>query len=95
MAVLRKLEAMDECTQQAFAEEFARKKKSPVLGFFLTNIGMHYAYVGRVWLTLLFLISYGGFCIWWFIDLFRVTAMVKEYNRTIAIQVLRDIQILN
>lgn len=95
VAVLRKLETMDETTQQAFIEEFARKRKSPLLGFILTNVGMHYAYIGRVWLTLLFLVSYGGFCIWWLIDIFRVTGMVREYNRTIAIKVLRDIQILN
>ena len=95
-AVLRKLDSMDESAQLAFAEEFKRKKKSPALAFWLLlPCGMHYAYVGRVWLTLIFLMTFGGFGMWWFIDLFRVCGMVREHNRSIAIQVLRDIQVLN
>jgi len=95
-AVLRKLAGMDATAQLAFAEEFTRKKKSPALAFWLLlPFGMHYAYAGRVWLTLIFLFTMGGFGIWWFIDLFRVWGMVGEYNRSIAIQVLRDIQVLN
>jgi len=95
-AVLRKLAGMDESAQLAFSEEFKRKKKSPALAFWLLlPCGMHYAYVGRVWLTLIFLISFGGFGLWWVIDMLRVCGMVREHNRSIAIQVLRDIQVLN
>ena len=95
-AVFQKLESMDETARHAFVEEFSRKKKSPALAFWLLlPFGMHYAYAGRVWLTLIFLITFGGFGIWWFIDLFRVWGMVRERNRSIAIQVLRDIQVLN
>ena len=95
-AVFRKLEGMEPLTQEAFVAEFNKKKKSPfmasVLGFFL---GLHYAYVGRVWMTVVFWLTCGGLMIWWFIDLFRVTGMVREYNKSIAITVLRDIQILH
>lgn len=87
---------MDESTQLAFAEEFTRKKKSPALArWVLLPFGMHYAYTGRVLLTLVYLITFGGFGIWWLIDLFRVRGMVREYNRSIAIRVLSDIQVLN
>lgn len=95
-AILKKLGSMNEATQLAFAEEFSRKKKSPALAFWLLlPCGLHYAYAGRVWLTLIFLITFGGFGVWWFIDLFRVWGIVRERNRSIALQVLRDIQILN
>jgi len=94
-AVLRKLEGMDETTQAAFAEEFQRKMKSPSLAFWLLlPFGMHYAYVGRVWLSFAFLFTFGGFFFWWFIDLFRTRGMVRGYNRALAIRVLRDIQVL-
>ena len=93
-AVLRKLEAMDESAQLGFAEEFSRKKKSPLLAFVLVNFGLHYAYIGRVWLSLFFIITFGGLGIWWFADLFRAPGMAREHNRSIGIQVLRDIQVL-
>ena len=93
-AVLRKLEDMDESTQLGFIEEFSRNKKSVMIAFLLVGAGLHYAYLGRVWLTLLFLFTMGGFGIWWLIDIFRVFAMVRDRNRSVAIQVLRDIQVL-
>ena len=93
-SVQRKLEEMDEAAQLGFAEEFGRMKKSVPLAFLLVSAGMHYAYLGRVWLTLLFFLTFGGFGIWWFVDMFRVFGMVRDRNRSIAIQVLRDIQVL-
>lgn len=93
-AVLRKLNDMDESAQLGFAEEFSRNKKSPLLAFLLVGAGLHYAYLGRVWLTLFFLFTMGGFGIWWLIDIFRVFGMVRDRNRSVAIQVLRDIQVL-
>ncbi len=93
-AVLRKLDDMDESAQLGFSEEFSRNKKSALLAFLLVGAGLHYAYLGRVWLTLLFLFTMGGFGIWWLIDIFRVFGMVRDRNRSVAIQVLRDIQVL-
>lgn len=93
-AVLRKIDNMDEAAQLGFAEEFSRNKKSSLVAFLLVGAGLHYAYLGRVWLTLLFLFTMGGFGIWWLIDIFRVFGLVRERNRSVAIQVLRDIQVL-
>ncbi len=93
-AVLRKLDDMDEAAQLGFVEEFSRNKKSSLLAFLLVGGGLHYAYLGRVWLTLFFICTMGGFGIWWIIDLFRVFGMVRERNRSVAIRVLRDIQVL-
>ena len=95
-AVFRKLETMEPLTQDAFTAEFNKKKKSPfmasVLGFFL---GLHYAYVGRVWMTIVFWLTLGGLMIWWFVDLFRVTGLVREYNKSLALRVLADIRVLH
>lgn len=93
-SVQRKLSEMDEQAQQAFNEEFLKRRKSSLVAFLLLSAGFHYAYVGRVWLNVVFLLTCGGVFIWWIADLFRVWGMVREKNRSIAIEVLRDIQIL-
>ena len=93
-AVLRKVEAMDPINQDAFAAEFAKRKKSVVLAYLLLGGGLHYAYVGKVWLTLFFIFTLGGFGLWWLIDLLRVPGIVKACNKSKAIDVLRDMQVL-
>lgn len=96
-AVFRKLSAMDELIQGVFLSEFKQKKKSALMAFILLLIfpGWHYFYLGKVWMNLLFWATLGGFFFWWFIDLFRITGMVVEYNKGVAIRVLKEIQFLN
>lgn len=96
-AVLRKIELMDDLTQQAFLAEFRKKRKSAFLAFllFMSIPSFHYFYLGKVWLNLIFWATMGGFGVWWLIDLFRVLGMVREYNKSVGIQVLRDIQVLS
>jgi len=77
-----------------FVEEFRKRKKSLGLAFVLWTMGFHRAYLGQIWLTLLFLATLGGFFAWWIIDLLRLSRIVGERNRSIAIDVLRDNQIL-
>jgi TM2 domain-containing membrane protein YozV len=93
-AVLRKVLEMDGVAQRDFVEEFRKLKKSLLLAFVLWGGGFHRAYLGQIWLTLLFLGTLGGFFIWWFIDLLCLPRIVGERNRSIAIDVLRDSQIL-
>jgi TM2 domain-containing membrane protein YozV len=99
VAVVQKVEAMEPVNQQAFMDEFKRKRKSANVAHFLWFIGclsgLHYLYVKKALWFVLFLFTAGGFGIWWIIDFFRVPRMVKDYNRTIALKVLRDIQVLN
>jgi TM2 domain-containing membrane protein YozV len=44
------------------------------MGFF----GAHRFYLGRVVSGLLMLLTLGGFGIWWFIDLFLVSGMIRQ-----------------
>ena len=96
-AVQRKVAAMDEINQQAFLAEFRKKRKSAFLAFmFVMAIpSFHYFYLGRIWLQIVFWGTIGGFGIWWLVDLFRVGSLVREYNKTVAIDVLKDVQILS
>ena len=95
-AVQRKVAAMDEINREAFLAEFKKKRKSPALAFWiLLPFGLHYAYIGRFWITLVFWATLGGFGLWWFIVLFRTFRMVREHNKSVAIEVLKEIQVLN
>jgi len=96
-AVLRKLETMNEAAQMSFAEEFGKKKKSPRVAFWLAMsvAGLHYLYLGRWVVALIYCATFAGFGVWWIIDLFRVQELVRVRNRTLAIQVLKDVQFLS
>jgi TM2 domain-containing membrane protein YozV len=95
-AVLRRLDLLDPLTQEAFLMEFQKKRKSGFVAFLLWCVfpAWHYFYVGKVWVNLLFWLTFGGLGIWWVIDLFRLSDLVREYNKTVAIGVLKDIQFL-
>lgn len=94
-AVLRKVAQMEEVNQEAFVAEFKKKIKSSFFAFLFAGSGCHYLYLGKYLMCFLFWGTMGGLGIWWFVDLFRVRGMVQEYNKTVAINVLRDIQVLN
>ncbi len=98
-AVTQKVESMSPVNQAAFEDEFRRKRKSTgaaytywALGAFC---GLHYLYFGKKLLFVLFVCTMGGFLIWWMIDLFRIAGMVREHNKSVSLQVLREIQVLN
>ncbi|MFT3990195.1 MAG: hypothetical protein QM680_02180 [Luteolibacter sp.] len=94
-AVLRKVAAMDESAQLTFNEEYRKKYKRPDVAFILAvSGGLHYVYLGKWLLFFLFFFTMGGLGFWWLISVCRVFRVVRERNRTMSLQILRDIQIL-
>jgi len=82
--------------QQEFIEEFNRKHKSIGCAYCLwVLLGWHYAYLGKWGYQALFILSLGGFFIWWLIDIFRIPSMVRDYNKDIAINIIRDQQLIS
>ena len=81
--------------QEAFVEEFNRKSKGLFGTYVCSIIYCHYAFLGRwgmtvlMWLVALVTIGIGG-VIWWVIDLFRIPGLVRDYNRDLAITVMRN-----
>jgi hypothetical protein len=59
--------------QEEFVEEYRRKAKSTGVGYLLWFVGFHHAYVGNWGLLILYWLTLGGLCVWWIIDLFRVS----------------------
>lgn len=98
--VRTELARMDAGQQAQFAEEFRRKRKSKAIAYLASLLYLHYAYVGRVGMTLLMWLV--AICtlgilglIWWFVDLFRIPGIVGAANRDIATAILRDMKIIS
>ena len=83
-AVLRKVESMDPVNQAAFLDEFNKKRKSGFMAFvLLIFFGLHYAYLGRIWITLIYWLTLAGWasglssicfeCSAWFVSATRLS----------------------
>lgn len=93
--VRTELGGLSASDQEAFVEEFNRKSKGLFGTYVCSIIYCHYAFLGRwgmtvlMWLVALVTIGIGG-AIWWVIDLFRIPGLVRDYNRDLAITVMRN-----
>ncbi|MDK2772132.1 MAG: TM2 domain-containing protein [Flavobacterium sp.] len=94
--VKNELAKMSAQKQEEFIEEYKRKKKSLgftyVLWFFL---GWHYAYTRKWGIQVLFWFTVGGLFVWWFIDIFRIPGMIKNYNKDVAMDVMRNLKAIS
>lgn len=97
-AVYNKVAGMEPVAQAGFVDEFNRQRKSVGTAFVFwilgSLLGLHYLYFKKPLLWILFIFTMGGFMIWWLIDAFRISGIVKNHNKTVALNVLRDIQVL-
>lgn len=90
--VYDKYETLEEDQQRAFLQEFYRKKKSIGLGYLCWFFfGLHYAYVGKWGIQLLFWLTGGGFLVWLIIDLFRIPGIVRNYNADHSSEIMRNV----
>ena len=87
---------MSQQKQMVFVEEYKRKRKSIGWAYFfhLVFFQAPYAYLGQWGLQILFWFTGCGVLIWWIVLLFTIPSMVKNYNKEIAIQITRDLQIM-
>ena len=97
--VKSELSLMSASKQAEFLEEFHRRSASVGASYLCSLLFCHYAYLGRWGMTiigwLVWLSTFGivGF-IWWVIDLFRIPNLVRDFNRDVAVSVLRDMKII-
>src|SRR5690554_2479140 len=80
--------------QEEFVEEYNRKAKSTGIAylFLIVIFTMHYGYLRKWGLQVVFWLTGGGFFVWWIIDLFRLPGLVKSYNKDVATDVLRNLK---
>ena len=95
VAVQAALFKMADYEQSMFVEEYKRRKKSIGFAYFLwVVLGLNYGYLHKWGLQFCFWITLGGVLIWWLVSLFMIPKMVKDYNRDIAVDVMRSQKIL-
>jgi len=51
-------------------------------------LGIHYAYLGKWGLQILYWITFGGFGVWAILDLFLIPGKVDRYNFEISKQII-------
>ena len=58
-----------------------RPKSSTVAYLFWLLLGCHYLYLRKPFIQLLYWVTWGGFFVRMFVDLFRIPGMVDEWNQ--------------
>jgi len=83
--------------QEEFVEEYKRKAKSVGIAylFLIVILAMHYGYLRKWGLQIVFWLTGGGFFIWWLIDLFRLAGLVKNYNKDVATDTMRNLKAMS
>lgn len=99
ISVRASLERSNENEVSMFDQEYSDKRRSVAVAYLASLFMLHYAYCGRVGMTLLcwlvgFMTLGVGGLIWWLIDLFRIPGIVRKRNHDIATGVLRDQRII-
>lgn len=83
------LETLPSEAQRSLLSDYRKRRKSLFFAYFAwLFLGWHYLYLRRVGLHFAFWLSLGGLLVWWFIDLFRVGAMVNRLNEDCARELL-------
>lgn len=62
-------------------ETRSKKTTTAYICWFL--FGIHYFYLGKPWVNILYWITGGGFTIWLIIDMFRMSGIVDKANHRI------------
>jgi hypothetical protein len=93
--VRSELARMSAQKQSEFVEEYRRKAKSIGVAYVLWMLALHYAYLGKWGLQILFLFTVGGLFVWFFIDIFRMPKLVRDHNKDVATDVLRTMKAIS
>lgn len=94
--VKNELAKMSPQKQEEFIEEFKRKKKPLGLAYLCWFLfGVHYGFLGKWGVQILYWVTFGGFLIWMFIDLFRIPGMIKDYNKDVATDTMRALKAIS
>lgn len=92
--VKNELKSFSAQKQEEFVEEYKRKSKSIGIGYLLLILvfGLHYGYCNKWGLQVVYWLTMAGLGWWFIIDLFRIPSIVKNYNKDIATEVMRNLK---
>lgn len=75
--------------QRAFLWRYRAQAKSQLVALAFLPFGWHYLYLRKRGLQVLFWLTLGGLAAWWVLDFFRIRGLVRDYNRRVAMHVMR------
>ena len=81
--------------QQVFVSEFRKKSWNPFVYFILALLGLHFLFMGRIGLTIIYWLTFCGFGFWYLFELFNIFKRVKHHNEDVAASIMRDIKIMD
>ncbi|MGH6912379.1 MAG: hypothetical protein ACREH3_01575 [Geminicoccales bacterium] len=95
--VRAELSNLNPSQQSEFVEEFERKAKTLPAAYLCSLMYCHYGFLDRWGMTVIMwvaaIITFGIVgLVWWIIDLFRMPALVRAYNRGVALDAMRRIR---
>lgn len=91
--VRNELDKLPAQRQEEFVEEYRRKAKSSGPAYLLwALVGGHYLYLGKWGIQVLFWLTLGGLLIWWLADLLRIPGMIRDFNKDVAVDVLKNLE---
>ena len=93
--VLNKLNNMNSTQVDEFKEEYERKKRRFDAAIFMAFLWLYYAYAGQRLIQVIYRLTGGGLWIRWFIDMFRISGLVKHYNKDLAIETIKHVNDLS
>ncbi len=76
-------------------QEVENRKKSTastwLLWLFLGEFGAHRFYLGRIGTGIGMLLTFGGLLVWWIVDIFLISGMLRSNQQKIQKEVLEEI----
>lgn len=96
MSVQSALSKMSNDEQAIFEMEFEKKKRSTIIMVILAILlPIQLLFLNKVGLWFLFAITFGGFFIWWIIEIFLTPKRTREYNGDIAAKILTNLKMVS
>jgi len=82
--------------QGLFVEEYKRKSKSGALMLVLAIFfPIQLFLLGKTGLGIAFILTGGGFFMWWFVEIFLAIKRTRDFNEDLAKSIIRDIKIMS
>ena len=88
--VLALLQGLTEQQKNYVLSAQARQKETGMASLFWFVLGVHYFYLNKPFINIIYWLTAGGLGIWMIIDLFRIPGMVKDRNKAIIKEAIEE-----
>ena len=79
-ALTLQLQSLSDEQRQYVLLRFGSEKQASIAYILWFCLGVHYFYVNKPFLNIIYWLTGAGLGIWGFIDLFRIPGIVRRYN---------------